>query len=225
MNEAESLRIGWKLQQRLLAAPESGMGYQFVTLEGLGAFVVLNATIALQLDDASDKETGQEPLASLDGEIARAIKTIEADKFAWLPSKAELSETAKELEAPIGTKLHVATHGSYPSTPETGELFVRYSAFVNDLRFNNDGSVREGTYVTTEIDSAMVPSGLTAVARYAPPNKHPAKYKFYIDAPVTTTIQCGTSAPKFGESGGGVEILLGYGARRVANGANTIAER
>ena len=71
----------------------------------------------------------------------------------------------------------------------------------------------------------MVPSGLAAVARYALPNKDPAKYKYYIEAPAGTSIQCGTTAPKFGESGGGVEVLAGANARLIANGAKTIAER
>ena len=225
MNEAQSLQVGWKLQQRLLGEPESGMGYQFITLEGLGAFVVLNATIALKLEDARDDETEREPLEGPDSALARVVRMVTEEKPVSFLAGAKASESSGQLEPAMGTELHVATHGSYQSNPQVGELFVRYSAFENDLRFGDDGGVRKGTYATTEVDSAMVPSGLAAVARYALPNKDPARYKFCIEAPLDSTIHCGTSAPKFGESGGGVEILLGCDARMVANGPSTIAER
>ena len=75
------------------------------------------------------------------------------------------------------TEIDVATHGSYRSSTVQGEMFVRYSAFDDDLRINKDGTVQEGTYVTTEVDSVLVPSGLAAIARFALPNRVPAKYQ------------------------------------------------
>lgn len=63
---------------------------------------------------------------------------------------------------------NVEGHGSYQSQTVTGELFVRYSAFFNDRRIGNDGSVKSGTYCTTEKDTAVVPSGLAAVRSLYP---------------------------------------------------------
>ena len=64
-------------------------------------------------------------------------------------------------------------HGSYPSVARKEQL-IRYSAFWPDRRIAPDGSVGTGTYATTENDKTVVPSGLTAVGRYALPNPAPA---------------------------------------------------
>ena len=131
-----------------------------------------------------------------------------------------------ELPELDGIKPQVETHGSYPSVSRPGELFVRYSAFATDRRINQDGSVRSGTYVTTENDASHVPSGLSVVGRYALPNPAPARYRFVLSPPGGTRIRCGAAAPKFGQAGGGVEVLFNADlSTGTASGPQTIAER
>jgi len=63
-----------------------------------------------------------------------------------------------------------------------------------------------GTYATTVHDDRLVPSGLSAVARYALPNPAPAVHRFVVSPGPQTRIHCGTVIPQFGQSGGGVEV-------------------
>ena len=130
-----------------------------------------------------------------------------------LASFAEDTLATEDPDAPIeklppleGDLANVETHNSYRAATRPGELFVRYSAFPNDFRINPDGSVRPDTYVTTQTDSTLVPSGLAAVARYALPNPTPARHRFVLSPPPLTGIYCSTSTPQYGQAGGGVEV-------------------
>jgi len=91
---------------------------------------------------------------------------------------------------------------------EPGEEFIRLSAFKNDKRINEDGSVVGGTYATTPNDMNVTPSGLAAVGRYALPNRLPARYVFKITPPPFTPVYFGTVTPNYGLCGGGVEVFF-----------------
>ena len=153
------------------------------------------------------------------------LKRLHGMAAKWLTEKDPMSVTAG-LPKLDGIKPLVETHGSYLSMSRPGELFVRYSAFASDRRINQDGSVRSGTYVTTENDASHVPSGLAAVGRYALPNPAPARYRFVMSPPDGTGIRCGTAAPKFNQAGGGVEVLFSADLPAgTASGPQSIAER
>ena len=62
MNASEILQVGWSLRNRLLALPESGLGYQVVTLEKLGTFVVLNAQLAVRITEEDSREFRSQPV-------------------------------------------------------------------------------------------------------------------------------------------------------------------
>ena len=194
------------LRKRLLIEPESGMGYQIATIGGEGEYLILNATIAIRLEASDISETvawaAQHPTQ------VHAVRGAFESAIGHISTKADRVAGLAELETSPTGKVTVATHNSYPSRPSRGESFVRYSAYRNDKRIDDDGVVQPGTYVTTLTDSAMVPSGLAAVARYALPNGHPAVNMFQIEAPEGLNIRCGTTQPNYGRSGGGVEIFL-----------------
>ncbi|MBI4263103.1 MAG: hypothetical protein HY657_01900 [Acidobacteria bacterium] len=97
-------------------------------------------------------------------------------------------------------------------TTKTGEVFVRFSAFQNDNRIREDGSLRPGTYATTEEDARNVKTGRDAVARYALSNPQPASYRFTIRPEIDTVIQKGIVQPAFEQPGGGVEVIFKDGA-------------
>ena len=100
---------------------------------------------------------------------------------------------------------------SFPLQTKSPERFVRFSAFRNDRRVHQDGSLLPGTYVTSERDAGCTPSGFAAVGRYALPNPMPAINRFDIAIPKGTSGLVGTVAPAFGQAGGGVEIELTNG--------------
>ena len=136
-------------------------------------------------------------------------------------------DTHRDKFEPLdGTLTKVVTHGSYLSKPLPGELFVRYSAFLNDRRIGPGGSVLPGTYATTIHDDRLVPSSLSAVARYALPNPTPAIHRFVISPSPQTRIHCGTVTPQFGQAGGGVEVRFGDELpEETASGPHPIPER
>ncbi|MBI3048604.1 MAG: hypothetical protein HYY76_09890 [Acidobacteria bacterium] len=96
-------------------------------------------------------------------------------------------------------------------TTKAGEVFVRFSGYENDNRVRDDGSLRPGTYATTEEDAKNVKTGKDAVARYAMPNPQPASYRFTIRPERDTVIQKGIVEPAFDQPGGGVEVIFKNG--------------
>lgn len=187
-------RLSKEQRGELLAQPEFGMGYQ---LAKEGDLVFLNAEVALSAEIVKPTTIGDH------------LPWLK--RFAHEADDAARAELLCELEQ-YSASLAVLEHGSYPSTTRPNEIFFRYSAFRRDRRINStNGSVLPGTYVTTESDSTLVPSGLAAVGRYALPNPLPALYAYRLNPPPATQVRCGNSAPALGKVGGGVEILFSAG--------------
>lgn len=188
-------RVVEELRTYLLGRPESGMGFQFVRDDDGHRHLILNAEIALTFvhQDAFEVE-----IAWLQENGGIAADGAEDDWLALLG----------RLEAFSMSNCRVEGHGSYPSNTTEGEVLVRYSAFSNDRRIGQDGSVRAGTYCTTKTDTAVVPSALAAVGRYALPNPNPAVHRFDLKPAGGSRVYCGTSAPNFGQAGGGVEVRI-----------------
>ena len=199
-------RVSKKLRASLLEEVETGMGYQVATING-GRYVILNAELAFELPQY-DRNNAEDS-------SPRPADRLRADDLDWL--KDQLPEYLAKKGKPLtqglrrldcAEHLEVETHGSYPSNSSPGELFVRYSAFRQDRRIDPDFSVKPGTYVTTATDAPHVPSGLAAVGRYALPVHIPAVHKFTLTPRAPVPITCGATAPRFGQAGGGVEVLF-----------------
>jgi hypothetical protein len=92
-------------------------------------------------------------------------------------------------------------------------VFHRFSAFAPDRRVDPvTGSFLPGTCAAPESEAPFVPTGFTAVGRFALPNNLPASHHYEIDAPAGTLVDFGTVAPAFGQAGGGVEAYFQKGA-------------
>lgn len=219
------LRLSQLLTKWLRKRPESGMGYQNATIDGT-PYLVLNATVALTIQQQNGPK-----YQLADDDIQWLLDNRKAlDEALCLEDAQELNSALQQLglEALNGTVVKVEPHGSYSATSGTGEVFVRYSAFRRDFRVDpKNGSVLPNTYVTTATDAPHVPSGLAAVGRYALPNPAPALYVFTLTPPAGSPIHCGTVAPKFGQAGGGVEVLFtaGFGLQGAVQGPVLIPER
>lgn len=106
---------------------------------------------------------------------------------------------------------YTGTAGAFPliasHTLAIPTIFRRYLAIAPDSRFVG-GQLRAGTYLTSQVDAAHADSGFGAVGRYALPIPLPVNHVVQYELPAGTTIEVGTVAPNFGQSGGGVEIHL-----------------
>jgi hypothetical protein len=123
---------------------------------------------------------------------------------------SQLTEAVKESSHGYGEKTRPAKDSPREKT-KAGDVFKRFCAFPNDRRVLPDGSLRQGTYGTTDEDAGNVKTGKQAVARYALPNPRPASYRFTIKPHENTMVQCGIVEPAYGQPGGGVEVLFTQG--------------
>ena len=94
-----------------------------------------------------------------------------------------------------------------------GEVFKRFSAFVNDRRITQGKGLLAGTFATTKEDAdANVKTGTDAVARYALPDPAPASNVFTIRPPEDADLKRGTAQPAYNQPGGGVEVIFVNGS-------------
>ena len=201
-----------------LGKPESGMGYQIVgNYKQRRVYIVFNAELLIpyevlgeikrydsygQLLKKADKITYEIEI-QIKKEELKVINVSEFLKFL----KSELVNNPAENPSQL----------LMPDKTRVNEVFKRFSAFQNDRRKTLHGGLFPGTYGSTKNDKTVVPSGLSAVARYALPNPFPALYVFTIIPSEDTEIEYGTVRPAFNQSGGGVEILFTKGT-----GPNTV---
>ncbi len=101
---------------------------------------------------------------------------------------------------------------------EAADVFYRISAYPDDRRIRQDGSLAPESYATTETDITVVPSGLAAVGRFALPTRISARHVFRITPGRGVKILYGTVIPNYGLCGGGVEVYFpdGTGPRTVS---------
>ncbi|HEX9368289.1 MAG TPA: hypothetical protein VF921_16785 [Vicinamibacterales bacterium] len=197
--------------RELLAQPETGMGYQ-----------VVDATLA---DNTTARGLAYNAeLLSLDNEPRVTVPT----------SYRSLLETAKSASGQIksfrvvprtgSTTFSIAREssavkkaGPAKDAPDenttVGEIFKRFSAYLNDRRVLSDGSLAKGSFATTEDDAKHVKTGADAVARYALPNASSASYRFTIKPDAGTQLKRGVAAPAYAQLGGGVEVVFTDGTQ------------
>lgn len=201
-----------RTEARLVATPESGLGFQIVRYRGL--LVALNASVLVPLDELRDGRATADELAALlatgpELEPGRRDRLdIEGD---FSLAFSQLDATYWDVETGLRRPEMSATPPENVISPKRAYSYYRFSAAPRDKRIKPDGSFVPGTYATTFADLHFVPSGYAAVGRYALPNPASARFVFQIltwDRPT----KMGTATPNFGQAGGGVEVLFANGA-------------
>lgn len=205
----------------LVNLPETGMGFQLVEAVVLGMtkpLLVLNADHAIDIAEIG-LEFGDDPsvilrngLRIIDTMNSGIVQTMFAapqpHSFKLLGSRISLPQIANPI---AGGVLMVALPSSlvkHVSLP-ANRVFHRFSAFNPDRRVDpKSGSLLPGTYVAPESEIPFVPTGFTAVGRFALPNNLPASHHYVVEAPAGTSVDFGTVAPAFGQAGGGVEAYF-----------------
>ena len=220
--------LGEDAIQSVTMLPETGMGFQLVEAMVMGTIsplLVLNCERAINLHEI-DLTPGDDPTAILRNGL-RVIETMKTQPVVTMFS-APQPRIIKLLSARIGI-IPKSLGAAAPAGPQialpsslvkhvllsANRTFFRFSAFNPDRRVDPlTGSFLPGTYAATESEVPFVPTGFVAVGRFALPNNLPASYRYEIEAPVGTSVDFGTVAPAFGQSGGGVEA---YFANAVVN--------
>ena len=209
------LRLNQSEMKRLLAQPETGMGYQVVEVvlednrkeTGIAynaEFLTLREQTQNYLRRLRDTTFSERSNGSRTGIKSLTVVTRGQSSSRFMRTKrvaGAAGASAPADDAPV-------------ETTKYGDVFKRFSAYENDRRLSPDGSWRDGTYATTEEDAKNVDTGKDAVSRYALPNPKPASYRFTARPHVGTEIQVGTVAPAHGQPGGGVEVLFRNGTQQ-----------
>lgn len=132
------------------------------------------------------------------------------------PVPEELIET---FSVEFGLELPRVPFSPIPRLRQTTRKFdgfIRVSsspndhAIVTDPHANDTGKVKDNTYATTAKDFEEVPSGFSAVGRYALPNPRSARYVYTIvpHRSDSKPVRGGTVRPANNQAGGGVEVVF-----------------
>lgn len=200
---------------RLLARPETGMGYQVIKLnkdiDDISYVLVENATVARAVwtvRESAPFTLSRKSWISVDSE-----ERIQEAMTEW-----QFMTLSHASAASRGFVLRKARDGGVPASEaeqessEPYERFIRFSAFSNDRRILADGSLLPNTYATTHADGISVKSGMEAVRRYALPSEDPATHRYFLRPPTQVLLRRGTVTPANGQPGGGAEVLFDDGA-------------
>jgi hypothetical protein len=190
----------------LLGMPEAGPGYQLIAVDAgpilAGTYLVLNAELLIPVEVVLD------PTAHVDPWTAEL--SYDGFKKGLNPPPTNISGLPSFIGAPPGIPPPGKPRSTLVSSSSTtgAERLWRLSAYFADKRIAQNGSVAVGTYLTSDRDVAWINTGLGTAGRYALPNPFPATYGFEIVPPAGLSYSAGTVRPAFGQTGGGVEVVL-----------------
>lgn len=208
------VRLSETLVRRMIALPESGMGYQTAetdSVTGTRRGIVYNCELLLwerELRLPPEQGRYEQMLKSAvrsDVEGIKSIRVVSAEEYFARSAHDELMEKIKKRVCG-----KPAVESGQEETKEH-DVFMRFTAYKDDRRITSEKGLVPGTYATTEEDSRNVKTGAEAVDRYALPDATPAKYRYKIDPLEGTPYRQGIVQPAFGRKGGGVEVLFDDG--------------
>lgn len=198
----------------LIQYPESGMGYQLIeaNIKGMPvyekeSFWVFNGIYAVMIDDNEKKSllefanTSEEFLAKLPANIE--LQNIKVLNYHFLQNLMIKEPSKNNSAAVIGAK----------ENANGDELFVRLSAFEDDIRIDREKKcLRPGSYTTMASDAIRCKIDKDDPRqRYALPGDLPILYVFYIQPLPVDVLQRGSVKPDFGKRDGGREAYFENG--------------
>lgn len=220
-------------QKTLREKPESGMGYQIIR-DQKKSYIVLNLFLVISFDAFQQPEFHLEyedylsgdpdgkPFNSLSEKKLIDPKVFVSDFYGHLLDNNRSINHTKD--SPIFNTSEYIKKIKPQSHPNYTQSFYRYNAYCKDKRVDpKTGNYTKNTYATTFNDMHHVPSGYSAVGRYALPNANSAKYVFPILTYNKPTFM-ETATPNFGQAGGGVEVYFETGAKNEPGNSFRINE-
>lgn len=208
---------------------EFGMGYHIVQ-DNQEVYILFGHEIVLPISEAFliDPYLARAPASYIENWVRnnsppfpRDLDPCRADAFIHHPVLRNLTAgPGGAVSAPPPTPgtpvAGPVPYGHLPfsrTTLSDSERFVRYTTFRTDRRINSlTGEVLPGTFAAPASEERMVPSGFSAVGRFALPSLLPAIWRREIVPPLGTTYLCGAVVPMYGQAGGGVEVKFDNGA-------------
>jgi len=203
---------------QLLAAPEHGLGYQFVTYRRQGEWheaIVLNAELILE--EPSWEGKVELPFHGQSEMLSKVVAIHGIESFMVRRRGGGLASMVAEPAALNCGRSYAggAALDALEQRLEADERFVRISAFMNDKRVDQrNRRLLPGSFATSLHDYSQCvgckvsPHGDDPVDRYALPNPAPPVYAFHIIAEEGTWVQRGRAQPNFGHAGGGEEAYF-----------------
>lgn len=198
--------------ETLKKLPEMGMGYQIITAKEADftneEIVVLNGQLAISRNALQNKNI---------------IKTIAGDNFVNALNNAKEIHLTFDAAPFIKTTVPVVSEGgaferktaknSISEKANGDELFVRLSAFEDDIRVDKENKcLLPGSYTTTAADALRCKQeGDDPVERYALPDDLVIQWAFYIQPGATDILQRGNVKEGFDKKGGGREAYFDKG--------------
>lgn len=216
------ITIPQPFQKWLCTQPEYGMGYQRASVKlstgGWESGVILNSATFAKQDDikklsAADfinaERAAYSSLLSI-VDIKLIPRPLESLRGVLLV-KSALFANRQGVGVIVANEAYRASQGA-KDAPITmtlaGEIFMRFSAYVDDRRITEKQALRPGTFATTAQDAINVHTGREAIARYALENKKSANKRFSITPKDGTKLKRGEVQPAYGEPGGGIEVIF-----------------
>lgn len=202
----------------LLKSAEAGMGYHLGRLiagsgrEAEGVFIAGQYYVPDESEDLRENAARRDlsKLLLLSAPTARAATVAYGTHLLVKATPpATVRSTALGAQPSTGQPPHRGVTSS-------GDVFFRISAFRNDHRVRQDGSLAPLSYATTDTDITVVPNGLAAVGRCALPTRISARYLFEIKRGAGLPILYGTATPNYGLAGGGVEVFFPAGTKQYS---------
>lgn len=214
-----------EVQTQLLLLPESGMGYQLIeakyypintTVILSSNFVIYNSELIIPHDDINSEK--QKIFTNGYSEVLRSARSIDIfSSSVSLISKSKLY-SSKLLDNHLVTKRsrHQDGKGAKDNPPvkaNGSEIFVRLSAYENDMRIDFvNKKLKNGSYTTTEKDYLLcIKTEDDPIDRYALPAEETIEWSFIIRPKYGDTLQRGIVQAAFGHAGGGEEAYFANG--------------
>jgi hypothetical protein len=204
--------------------PEAAMGYYLVEVRdtvaiAVGGYVVFELTPQLmeELDSLLSEQQWLRPDADL------TIEQRQESFRAWLrglrsagfprgvpASRADMTAaivvgTGGSPPRPPQPPANIYGHLPFPAVSESRDVFYRCEPFPLS-RYIDQATGRvtahKGMYGLPSSDLPFVPTGFSAVGRYALPSLLPSTFRWELQPPAQTPFRCGASVPLYGQAGG-----------------------
>lgn len=199
--------------ETLKKLPETGMGYQIVNTNNVNyvdkEIVVFNGQLAISINAI---QYGNILKAIIGNDFVKAInaaKEIHLTIFDVIPRLKAIGSFVSEN----GKKESKSATDNQKENANGDELFVRLSAFKDDIRIDKEkGCLSPGSYTTTAADALRCKlENDDPIERYALPNELLIQWAFYIQPHKKDSLQKGNVAKAFGKRGNGREVYFEKG--------------
>lgn len=196
-------KLGKNTTSKLLALPESGIGYQIVNAKIMGnseekCYVVFNSEIAIKYDEKLERYSN-----TLIGKgynlLLRVLQTIEFDEFYLVKRDENNYKTWNRSAINIEENIHKI---------EPHDIYIRPSVYERDNRLDlNKKVLFPGSYVTTlESYTDCHIMREDPFEKYSLPVQQEFVKVYYIKHTGEKNITNGIFEGSFGKKGGGIKL-------------------